>query len=227
MDWIDRLGPSLEGLRRALRGEARYEQQVALPKLRLGRDGRSFAVVPDLLLRSSVAYSFGIDEDANFDLELIGCFGCTVHLFEPRSRNLAWIRDQTTPPQLQVHPFGLADRDGVMTYGPIESASPSYARRTHHPSAEFQVRRLTTLMRQLSHVHIDVLKLELEGAEYVAIHALANTSIRPTQVLVEFQHPTREFSPARCERALLSLNQIGYRIFDCQPGDHRFSLALV
>lgn len=200
---------------------------MALPKLRLGRDRHSFAVCPDLLMRSSIAYSFGIDEDANFDLELIGCFGCNVHLFEPRPRNLAWIRDQTTPPQLQVHPFGLADRDGVMTLGPMGSPGASHARRGHHPSSEYQVRRLTTLMRQLAHIHIDVLKLELEGAEFVAIHALSNTSVRPTQILVEFEHPMREFSPVRCERALSQLNQLGYRIFDCHPNGHRFSLALV
>lgn len=225
---MELLTPSFEGLRRRLRGEPRYEQQVALPKLLLGSDGRGFAVVPDLMLRTSIVYGFGVGVDADFELELIGRFGCTLHLFEPRPRHLHWIRMQQLPPQITVHPLGLSDRDGIITHSPIERATSGHARRNQsHPSAEYPVRRLPTLMKQFGHPHIDVLKLELEGAEFLATHSLGETSVRPTQILIEFQHGPRGFSVARCERVLMQLNQIGYRIFDCQPGGHRFSLALV
>jgi FkbM family methyltransferase len=228
MDWMELLTPSFEGIRRRLRGEPRYEQQVALPKLLLGSDGRGFAVVPDLMLRSSIVYAFGVGVDADFELEMIGRFGCTLHVFEPRPRHLHWIRMQSLPPQISVHPMGLSDRDGVMTYGPIESAGNGHGRRNQtHLSSEYQVRRLPTLMKQFGHPHVDVLKLELEGAEYLATHSLITSSVRPTQILIEFQHGPRPFSVARAERVLMQLNQIGYRIFDCQPGGHRFSLALV
>jgi FkbM family methyltransferase len=228
MHWTELLTPSFEGLRRRLRGEPRYDQQVALPKLALGGAGRGFAVVPDLMLRTSVVYAFGVGEDAGFELELIGHFGCTLHLFEPRPRFLNWVRQQKLPPQISVHPMGLSDRDGVMTQAPIESATHSHARRdTSNPTSEYQVRRLPTLMKQFGHPHVDVLKLELESAEFYATHSLVTSSVRPTQILVEFQHLGRTFSVPRCERVLMQLNQIGYRIFDCQPGGHRFSLALV
>jgi FkbM family methyltransferase len=228
MHWMDMLAPSLEGLRRRLRGEARFEQQIALPKLQLGNEQRQFAIVPDLLLRSSVVYSFGCEDDAGFDLELIGRFGCNVHVFEPRPRTLARLREQTTPPQLNLHPFGLSDRDGMMSFAPIVSTGTNHGRRgSGHPSTEYQVRRLSTLMHQLGHMHIDVLKLDSAGAEYVAVHALVTSSVRPTQVLIQFQHDDREFSPQRCTRALRQLHEIGYRIFDCPPGGHQFSLALV
>jgi FkbM family methyltransferase len=228
MHWTELLTPSFEGLRRRLRGEPKYEQQVALPKLLLGSEGRGFAVVPDLMLRTSIVYAFGVGVDADFELELIGRFGCTLHVFEPRPRHLHWIRMQALPPQITVHPMGLSDRDGIMTYGPVESATHGHARRNQaHLSSEYQVRRLPTLMKQFGHPHVDVLKLELEGAEFLATHSLMTTSARPTQILIEFQHGPRPFSVARCERVLMQLNQLGYRIFDCQPGGHRFSLALV
>jgi FkbM family methyltransferase len=228
MHWTELLTPSFEGLRRRLRGEHRHEPQVALPKLRLGSSDRGFSVVPDLMLRTSIVYSFGIGEDAGFDLDLIGHFGCTVHLFEPRPRYLTWIRSQALPPQFHVHPIGLSDRDGIMTHSPLQNSANGRARRNHaHPSTEFQVRRLLTLMKQFGHMHIDVLKVDLEDTEFVATHALATTSVRPTQILLEFQHDSRGFSAAKCERAIDELNSLGYRIFDCQPGGHRFSLALV
>src|SRR5262245_30032512 len=131
MDWMELLTPSFEGLRRRLRGEPRYEQQIALPKLRLGGDERGFAIVPELLMRTSIVYSFGVGADATFDLELIGRFGCTVHLFEPRPRHLAWARTQSLPPQIKLHPIGLSDRDGVVTLGPIESTTAARPRRNH------------------------------------------------------------------------------------------------
>ncbi|HKP58658.1 MAG TPA: FkbM family methyltransferase [Polyangiales bacterium] len=225
---MDMLAPSLEGLRRRLRGEALFEQQIALPKLQLGNDQRQFAIVPDLLLRSSIVYSFGCEDDAGFDLELIGRFGCSVHVFEPRPKTLARLREQTTPPQLNLHPFGLSDRDGVMNFAPLESSGSNHGRRGNgHLSSEYQVRRLSTLMRQLGHMHIDVLKLDSAGAEYVAVHALVTSSVRPTQLILQFQHESREFSAQRCTRALSQLNEIGYRIFDCPQGTRQFSLALV
>jgi FkbM family methyltransferase len=228
MHWTELLTPSFEGLRRRLRGEPRYDQQVALPKVALAGTGRGFAVVPDLMLRTSIVYAFGVGEDAAFELELIGNFGCTLHLFEPRPRFLNWIRQQKLPPQINVHPMGLSDRDGVLTHDPVENATHSAARRNpSHSSSEYQVRRLPTLMKQFGHGHVDVLKLEIESAEFFATHSLMTSSVRPTQILVEFQHPGRAFSVPRCERALMQLNQLGYRIFDCQPGGHRFSLALV
>ena len=222
------LPPSLEGLRRRLRGEPRYEQQIALPKLQLGNDHRQFAIVPDLLVRSSIVYSFGSEDDGGFDLELIGRFGCHVHVFEPRARELARLRERTTPPQLNLHPFGLSDRDGILGLAPLESHGNNHGRRNSgHPSSEFQVRRLSTLMHQLGHMHIDVLKLDSADAEFAAVHALATSSVRPTQLLIQFRADSRQFSPQRCERALSQLNQLGYRIFDCQPGGQQFSLALV
>lgn len=228
MHWMELLTPSFEGLRRRLRGEPRYEQQIALPKVRVGGAERGFAIVPELLVQSSIVYSFGVGTDAGFDLELIGRFGCTVHLFEPRPGHLAWARTKSLPPQIKLHPIGLSDRDGVVTLGPLQTtANGRPPRNPARPGTEFQVRRLTTLMKQFGHPHIDVLKLELEGAEYVAAHTLTTTSIRPTQILLEFQHETGVYSATRCERVLTQLNELGYRIFDCQPGGHQFSLALV
>jgi FkbM family methyltransferase len=229
MHWSEMLGGSFEVLRRKLRGEPRFSQQIALPKLQLGSGARCYTVVPNLLRRSSIVYSFGIGEDASFDLELIGRFGCTVHAFDPSRRAQAWVRSQSMPPQFNMHPYGLSDRDGVIASAAREpTGRHSHGRpRRASQAVEFQVRRLVTLMRQLGHPHVDLLKLDAEVAESAAIEAIANSGVRPTQLLLDFQNHWREDSRARSERALAQLNAQGYRIFDCQPGGLQYSLALV
>jgi len=219
-DLVDRIGASLEGLGRRLRGKPRHAQQVALPKLRLGRGEyyARYAVAPDLLHQGAVIYSFGIGEHVEFELELVGRFGCKVLLFDPEPLAVGRLRAQQLPPQVLVHSLGLSDRDGVASSG--QARSSGYA-------SEQQLRRLTTLMDQFGHGHIDLLKMDIEGAEYAVIDALSASGVRPTQILVEFHHHLRHLSLSHTERALTQLNRLGYRIFDCQAGGHEFSLVLV
>lgn len=220
MDLMDKLGASLEGLGRRLRGMPRQVQQIALPKLRLGqtKELSQHAIAPDLLHRGAVVYSLGIGASIDFELELIGRFGCTVHAFDPAPNTQAFVRTLQLPPQFIAHAWGVSDRDGLLQ---VDGA------RARTSWGEVRVRRLTTLMDQLGHGHLDLLKLDIAGAEYAVIDTLASSSIRPTQVLVEFHHHKRHIPLARTERALTQLNRLGYRIFDCQPDGKSFSLALV
>jgi len=87
--------------------------------------------------------------------------------------------------------------------------------------------RVFLLMRQRGHGHIDLLRLDLAGAEYATIEALAGSELRPCQLIVGFHHHLPHLSLAHTERALTQLNELGYRIFDCQPSGHEYSLALV
>jgi hypothetical protein len=87
--------------------------------------------------------------------------------------------------------------------------------------------RMQWLMRSFGHRHVDLLRLDLDGAEYAAIDALAQTQLRPCQLVVGFHHGKPQRSVAQTERALMQLNELGYRIFDCQASGQQYSLALV
>ena len=219
-------------LRRALQSKPRHRQQLDLPKVRLGSDYGGYAVAPHLLHADSVVYSCGIGEDASFDLDLIRRFGCRVHAFDPTPRALAWVASQPMPEQLSVYPLGLSDHDGVASFAPPRNprhVSHSMVRAQQRQNAdrvEFQVRRLSTLMAQLGHSRLDLLKMDIEGAEYAVIDSLALGGACPRQLLVEFHHHLEGVAVARTERALAQLGQLGYRSFDCQPGGREFSFLL-
>jgi hypothetical protein len=87
--------------------------------------------------------------------------------------------------------------------------------------------RLARRMQGFGHGHIDLLRLDLEGAEYRAIGLLCESTLRPCQLLIEFHHHLPGVSLEQTERALAQLNELGYRIFDCESSGRSYSLALV
>jgi len=108
---------------RAIRGKDLFlGVELHAPKVRLGNDGAAWCVLTDVLTTDSVVYSAGIGEDISFDVELIKRFGVHVHAFDPTPRSLAWLRTQKLPEGFQPHEYGLADRDGTLTFFPPEGA---------------------------------------------------------------------------------------------------------
>jgi len=82
-------------------------------------------------------------------------------------------------------------------------------------------------MRNLGHRYVDLLRLDIEGQEYATIEALSGSALRPCQLLVEFHHHMPNLSVEHTEQALTQLNELGYRIFDCQASGHEYSLVLI
>jgi hypothetical protein len=171
--------------------------QIALPTVRIGSSGSG--VAPDLLNARSVVYSARVEPLSSFERALVDRFGCSVHAFE--------------------HAPGQGGLHGQDVVRP--------ARERHSIPAQPVLDRVMALMRQRGHRHIDLLRLDLEGAEYATIDALARCELRPCQLIVDFHHHLPHLSLAHTERALTQLNELGYRIFDCQPSGHEYSLALV
>ena len=192
------------------------------PTQRLGSDYGGWSICPDGIGPESVVYSAGVGEDVSFDLELIGRYGVTVHAFDPTPRSLAWVRGQSLPERFIMHEVGLAAFDGDATFHPPQD--PTHASYTlldrsdaGRDSARAPVRRLTTLMDELGHDRIDILKMDIEGAEIDVIADMLAGGIYPHQVLVEFHHHLPEQSLVESNRAVRRLRRAGYNIFAISP----------
>lgn len=206
-----RLGKWLRGAHKIGRPE------LSRPTLRLGGRAGGWTVDPTLLGGESVVYSVGIGQDVSFDVALSERFGCVVHAFDPTPRSLRWVAGQTLPGSLRVHPVGLSDRDGQ-----IEMFEPPSERHVSHTvvagaggagSVRVPVQRLGTMMRTLGHDRVDLLKMDIEGAEYAVIRDLAAQGPAVGQLLVEFHHRFPSVGDAATRNALHQLSGAGYRLF--------------
>lgn len=198
------------------------------PRIRLGTEYGGWWLNPEGLSAASVVYSFGIGEDISFDRELIETCGVRVHGFDPTPRSLQWLKSQSLPEGFTIHAYGIAAHDGkLLLYPPMNSShvSLSVVRRGNEEASpvELPVKRLVTVMKELGHDHIDLLKLDIEGAEYDVIPDVLESNLTIHQLLIEFHHRFAEFGAKRTGLIVKMLKQHGFRLFSVSPSGEEFS----
>ena len=65
----------------------------------------------------------------------------------------------------------------------------------------------------LGHTQIDLLKIDIEGAEYEVLEGLLESPIKPGQLLVEFHHRFPGIGVERTAEIIRKLRKAGYKIF--------------
>ncbi|MER8595864.1 FkbM family methyltransferase [Mesorhizobium sp. M1182] len=195
---------------------------------RFGSGYGGWDVAGGILDKESIVYSFGVGEDASFDIGLMHRFGMDVHAFDPTPKSIAWVRGQAFPVQFKLHEYGLADFDGDILFKPPEN--PSHVSHTilERPQTDAQsvslpVKRLSTIMRELGHKRIDLMKMDIEGAEYCVIEDLGRTDVRPKQLLVEFHHRFPAVGAQKSLDAIAKLKALGYGLFSVSPTGEEYS----
>jgi FkbM family methyltransferase len=204
--------------------------QQKCTKLCLGNEGAAWCLCPEGLSATSVVYCAGVGEEVSFDLELVRRFGLRVHAFDPTPRSIQWLESQTLPGEFVFHPYGVADFDGTCQFlAPEDRGHVSHTLlpiKTRGAAIQVPVYRLPTITKMLGHVEIDLLKMDIEGAEYSVIADLLTSGIRPKQMLVEFHHRWPEVGLEKTRHAIRTLNGAGYRIFDVSPSGEEYGFRL-
>jgi len=200
--------------------------QIQRATLTFGNPGAAWTFCPESLSESGIVYSLGVGEEISFDRELIHRFRAAVHAFDPTPRSAAWLRTQTLPDQFVFHPYGVAAQDGLRRFIP-----PRNRRHVSHTllerdspwdAIEVPVQRLATIMQTLGHSRIDLLKMDIEGAEYEVVGDLLDSGIAVEQLLIEFHHRWPEVGIARTKNAIDRLNHAGYRIFSVSASGEEY-----
>jgi FkbM family methyltransferase len=179
--------------------------------------GRS-TISPRGLDPTAVVYSLGVGEDVSFDLALIRRFGVTVHAFDPLPRVRDWVRSQQLPERFHFHGVAVAGFDGLLTLHPPPDPSHVSYSVTPRPGGrglplQVPARRLGTILRDLGHDHVDLLKVDVEGSEYEVLEDLLESSIAVTQLVVEFHHRFPGVGRERTREAVAALRSAGFGVF--------------
>lgn len=208
--------------------EIRVDAEV--PVLGLGTPYGRHVCYPRPLGPDSVVYSFGVGEDVSFDLGLMETFGLRVHAFDPTPRSVAWVESQGLPAGFVMNAVGVAGTDGEATFSPPKD--PTHVSHTLLEGAETRdraitvpVRRLSTLMTERGHTHLDVLKMDVEGAEYDVLDDLIRARLDVRQILVEFHHQLKTVGLEPTRRALRTLREAGYLVVAVSDSGHEVSFV--
>lgn len=211
--------------------EPRLKPDLEVPLQRLG----DWWLCGELLQEGQLAYSFGVGEDIGFDLALIHTGKINVFAFDPTPNSIAWLQAQDLPAQFHFFPWAVAKNDGCLFLYPRVLGNRSTSRvmytivaepEARNDGIEVTARSLPAIMASLGHERVDILKMDIEGAEYAVLESLLESSLRPTQLLLEFHHRFPGFSVADTLRAIASLRQAGYGLAHISSSGREFTFIL-
>lgn len=202
-------------------------RQVRIETLVLGKEG--YVICPGLLTSRSIVYSAGIGDDISFGLDIIKHFGATVYCFDPSPSSVAWIEKYNLPFEFKFFPYGISDHDGeILIYSSKEKESDFTlhcgSKETSIP-IEVPVMRISSIMKELGHTRIDLLKLDIETQEYAVIKDMIECRIKPAQMVIVFHHNLPETGIFMTREALRSLKKYGYKIVHINPSGYVYSFV--
>jgi hypothetical protein len=145
--------------------------------------------------RKCVVYSFGSAGEDSFEKAIASTTHgkCDIHVFDPTSRPLSrWV----------FHPFGLHSFDGNLVIG----------------TTTFPVKTIATIMRELAHQTLDILKFDVEGSEWDVINSTDWKSVRAGQLLFELHNfGGQDMRLMQIVSLFKKLEEGGYRLFSAEP----------
>jgi len=184
--------------------------ELGLEKIGSGYGGW---IVPTGAIRSDwTCYCAGVGEDITFDLGLIERFGCAVFAFDPTPRAVAHVEAVAADePRFHFLPVGLWSEDTTLRFfAPRNPAHVSHSVvNLQHTKTYFDApcRSLPGLMDELGTERIDLLKLDIEGAEHEVVRSMLESGIRPTVVCMEIDQPVK---PLAFWRTVRRVRRAGY-----------------
>lgn len=177
---------------------------------------------PNYLGNDAIVYSLGVGDSIEFDLKIIDYYKALVFAFDPTPYAIEWLNKQIIPERLKFYPWAVSGKDGEfsMTQRVNHKGQKSEIMWTELLSHEHSDKIITvpsltisSIMKELSHQKIDLMKVDVEGTEYEIIDHLIQYNIKPKQLLVEFHHRFETKNKTMTKKAIQDLQEIGYKIF--------------
>ena len=226
--------------RRLKRSVSRRWREFRLPRgyVRLGTKYGGWWVDANSLDPAPFVIDCGLGRDISFDIEFLARFGGTVFGLDPNPESLAWCRERCPPGmQLQDRAFWTVAGQSMTFHlprapehlppgadGVSGSLNDSHEYVRGGTTRTVLTTGLAEILASASRHECDVLKLDIEGAEY---EVLADLTGRGTlrcckQVLVEFHHRTTHHTMEDTESTIAAVRSTGFDLIHVEGRDYVF-----
>ncbi|MBK7888976.1 MAG: FkbM family methyltransferase [Bacteroidetes bacterium] len=181
---------------------------------KVGSNYHGYFIPADFLKSDSICYCIGAGEDISFDTELKILYDAQIYIFDPAPEGIEHFKklvDVTARgEQLSIgkkQPFtyrinaaqlsqityidvGVWEKEAILKfYEPDLENYVSHSVHLFKDSGKFieaPVDRLKNLMKKQNHSAVDLVKIEIEGAEYTVIDTIIEDKLDIKVILVEF-----------------------------------------
>lgn len=198
-----------------------------------GNEYGGFYVNPTALTDRPIVYSFGIGQDISFDLAIIEKHNANVYGFDPTPKSIQWIAQQKLPDTFHFFPFGIGNKtEKTKFHLPINQEHVSGSVFEHKLLSEdnyveVPLKSFSDIITETGHRKIDVLKMDIEGSEYLVIDDILNAGIQINQLLLETHERFFVDGKQKGDAFFRKLFDYGYRIFGISDTYQEISLIRV
>ena len=190
----------------------------------LGQLNGTWVVPVDLITKDSICYCFGVGKDITFDIELAK-LGAKVFCFDPTPGTIEYMKTaEYDHERITFIPVGIWNEDTQLKFHSPMDDTPNFSVRNVHGTSKHYVvecERLSTIMKKLGHDHLDLVKLDIEGAWPEVVEEILEAKIPIKVFCIEFDTPTNLF---KTMRMIKRLEQCGYSPLH---KDHRENFVFV
>jgi len=196
------------------------------------------------LNENSIVYSGGVGEDMSFDLLIQCKYNCNIILVDPTAKAIKHFDEvkqyynnkrlftgniqpdyysqiQTLHPNFDNFKYvniGLWNKKDELKF--YKQANDNYVSQTvienmfGHKYDVVHVDSIKNIMEQQGHIKIDLLKLDIEGAEIETVNQMLDDKIYPTYVLIEFDLLLKNKDPRNTTNQLVErmITREGYKM---------------
>ncbi len=200
--------------------------------------------IPDNFLNNdSIVYLAGAGEDISFDVGIAEKYGSKVYIFDPTPRakthfdslmngikqnkkvsinnsktDFYQIKNENIE-NLEFIELGLWNKEEKLKfYAPKNPEHVSHSLVNLQKTEDYfiaKVDRLSNIMKQQNHKYIDLLKIDIEGAEYKVIESILEDKVKIKVLCVEFDeahNPLDNKYIDRIKDSVTKLMKYGYKI---------------
>jgi len=159
----------------------------------IGNPGAMWKVPTSLINKRSICYCAGVGEDISFEKGLFQLSQSSFFFFDPTPRSIEFMRKQKLSSKIHFKPWGLWSKNSKQKFfAPKTQSFVSHSIVNLHKTKDYFIadcKSLDAIMKYYGHKKLDLLKIDIEGAEYMVLYQLLSTSLRPSIIAVEFDQP--------------------------------------
>jgi FkbM family methyltransferase len=173
-----------------------------------------YAIPDGILNRESICYCAGAGEDISFEVGLVEKYGCMVYINDPtlraqihfntlinntlaciptfinNSKTICYNLSKKNTNRIFFSDVGLWHKPGkIRFYAPKNPDHVSHSAINLQKTDQYftaRVDSLKNIMKLNGHNYIDLLKIDIEGAEYNVINSMIEDGISPRLLCVEY-----------------------------------------
>lgn len=173
---------------------------------RLGTEYGGFYVPKDCIHANDIIYSFGIGEDLSFSQRIVDRGGI-VYAFDPTPKAIRYVMENQlfSNPRFHFMPYGLSDKNGkedfyLPTRKDWVSASVIKHQNVDKENViQVEMRTMRTIMEELGHEKIQLLKMDIEGSEFKVVDDIMNPLLKRVNCeLICMETHERFFESKKC-----------------------------